>query len=123
MKKYLSFFIGALLLLLSTVNAQYVTIPDSAFRSQLIINYPSCFNGAGQMDTTCSAIVNEDSLAFSFFGNAGLNTSFIQNIEGLRYFKNLQSLGMASLNVSDFPFLASKTKIHIHGQYDHIFSS
>ena len=113
MKKYLSFFIGALLLLLSTVNAQYVTIPDSAFRSQLIINYSSCFNGAGQMDTTCSAIINEDSLDFNSSVNGGngvIEPSLIDNIYGLQYFKNLQFLRMWGLNVSDFSFWPAKLK-------------
>ena len=68
MKKYLSIYIGVCLLSLTTVNAQYVTIPDTSFRSQLIIKYPGCFNGAGQMDTTYAAILNETRLALALLG-------------------------------------------------------
>lgn len=38
--KYLSILFGVVLLSFPTIEAQYVTIPDSAFRSQLIIKYP-----------------------------------------------------------------------------------
>ncbi len=97
MKKYLSLIIGVLLLSFTTATAQYVTIPDSAFRSQLIKYYPSCFNSAGQMDTTCSAIVNEDSLNFSSGSLIGsIDNSMIYSIKGIKYFKNLQLLYMNS---------------------------
>ena len=77
-------------------NAQYVTIPDSLFRSQLIVRYPGCFNSAGQMDTTCSAIVNEDTLQICYtcgmypmiYGNG------IRNINGLQYFKKLNTFAV-----------------------------
>ncbi len=111
MKKYLPFFIGVLLLSLTTANSQYVTIPDSAFRSQLSIKYPGCFNGAGQMDTTCAAIINETSLGFSSFaGGVSIYAAFIQNINGIQYFKNLQSLAMADLQISKFLFWPPKLK-------------
>ena len=42
--------------------AQYVNIADSNFRALLIKVYPACFDGSGQMDTTCRGIITEDSL-------------------------------------------------------------
>lgn len=72
------------LFLLATTKAQYVNIPDSNFRSFLIGKYPSCFNGAGQMDTTCVAIVNEDSLSCNFLG--------LKSLDGVQFFKKLTFL-------------------------------
>jgi len=69
-------------------NAQYVDLPDSNFRDFLRIKYPACFNAAGQMDTTCSEIVNEDSLTLG--SSPFTNYSSIKDVSGLRYFKNLR---------------------------------
>ena len=64
----------------NSANAQYVTIPDSLFRSQLIVRYPGCFNSAGQMDTTCAAIVNKDTLVFNgTVGPTSINGIYITN--------------------------------------------
>ena len=79
-------------------NAQYVNIPDSAFRSQLKLKYPGCFNGAGQMDTTCSAIVTEDTIQISasnFFGD--INGDSIKSVEGLQYFKSILKLNIGNI--------------------------
>ena len=78
--------------------AQYVTIPDSAFRSQLKLKYPGCFNGAGQMDTTYSAIVLEDTIQISasnFFGD--INGDSIKSVEGLQYFKSILKLNIGNI--------------------------
>jgi uncharacterized repeat protein (TIGR01451 family) len=61
--------------------AQYVNIPDSNFRSYLISYYSSCFNNAGQMDTTCSIIINEK--------NLGIYNSGITDLTGVQYFKSI----------------------------------
>ncbi len=82
------------------VKAQYVTIPDAQFKTFLQNLYPSCFNASGQMDTTCAAIVNEDSLTIT---NTG-----ILDLDGLRYFKNLLYLNggpeyMSTNNIPELP--------------------
>ena len=69
--------------LVFVAKAQYVNIPDSNFRSFLIGKYPSCFNAAKQMDTTCSLIVNDTVIEIY----SGWN---ISNIDCIQYFKSLQ---------------------------------
>jgi uncharacterized repeat protein (TIGR01451 family) len=65
--------------------SQYVNIPDSNFRSFLIGKYPSCFNGAGQMDTTCidTATQNRDII---------VGRLSIKSIDGVKYLKHITSL-------------------------------
>ncbi|MES2848341.1 MAG: T9SS type A sorting domain-containing protein [Bacteroidota bacterium] len=69
-------------LLANTGKTQYVSLPDANFRDCLRSMYPGCFNTAGQLDTTCADILNEDSLTVCF---TGINN----NLSGLQYFKNL----------------------------------
>ena len=64
-------------------SAQYVTIPDAYFVSWLTNHYPQCMNGS-QLDTTCAAIVNEDSVDCSY--------SNIQDLDGIQYFDHLNYL-------------------------------
>ena len=65
------------------IQAQYYTIPDVAFVSFLQTNYPACMAG-NQMDTTCSAIMNETSLDVSSLA--------IADLTGIKYFSSLQTL-------------------------------
>jgi uncharacterized repeat protein (TIGR01451 family) len=83
MKKILIPFI-VLLFTASFCKAQYVNIPDSNFRSFLIVKYPSCFNSAKMMDTTCSGIVH--AVELSCQGRK------ICNLEGVQYFKSIVRL-------------------------------
>jgi uncharacterized repeat protein (TIGR01451 family) len=80
MKKLAALFVIAVICC-GVGKAQYVSLPDSNFRNYLRNIYPTCFNSAGQMDTTCSEIVNEDSLNVYGIG--------INDLTGLEYFKNL----------------------------------
>ncbi len=107
MKKRL--LLHAIICILSTsAIAQYVTIPDAAFRTSLIQQYPSCFNAAQQMDTTCPTIVN---LQYFSFVNGG-----IRNFDGLQYFKSLQSLDWYYLNLDTIPAFPKSLKyIRIYG--------
>ena len=73
-----------LLLLASSVNAQYVNIPDSNFRNFLMVKYPACFNASKQMDTTCGGIVNETQINCS--------SLYISSINGIQYFDSLETL-------------------------------
>lgn len=77
--------------------AQYVNIPDSNFRALLIKIYPACFNGSGQLDTTCSGILNEDSMYFQH--------DSIQDLTGVQYFKSLTLLDCDSNLLTTLPTL------------------
>ena len=59
--------------------AQFVDLPNDEFKTFLMGKYPACFNGAGQLDTTCTAITTEDSLTFR-----GINQG--TSYDALRYF-------------------------------------
>lgn len=83
---------------LSIAQAQsggFVNIPDANFRSWLQINYPSCMNASGQMDTTCAGIMNELVVDVS-----GKN---ISNLEGIQYFDKLQSLNCQANYIEQLP--------------------
>ncbi len=80
--------------------AQYADIPDSNFRSLLIQIYPVCFNGSGQLDTTCSGIINEDSLYCS--------KNSIKDLTGVQYFKSLTLLDCDSNQLTTLPTLPNK---------------
>ena len=87
MKKLLILSI-CFLSLINIAEAQYVNIPDSNFRSYLITQIPACFNGAGQMDTTCSGVLNADSI---FCSHAS-----IKDLTGIQYFKSLSYLNCSN---------------------------
>ena len=80
-------------------NAQYVSIPDVNFRNALKAKYPNCFNASDMMDTTCSAIVNEDSLDVS--------QRTIESLQGIKYFVNLKSLDCSPNIIVSLPTLPS----------------
>jgi len=84
--------------------AQYVTIPDSGFNAYLVSLYPHCFNNNGQLDTTCTSIVTA----------TALNTSYqpISSLEGMQYFKSLDSLACNSdTTLTYIPALAKTLKV------------
>ena len=78
-------------------NSQFVNIPDSNFRNFLVAKYPTCFNAFKQMDTTCQAINLETSLV--------CNSRNIGSLEGLQYFKKLNSFACNNNAISYFPKL------------------
>jgi uncharacterized repeat protein (TIGR01451 family) len=86
MRKTLALTACIILIAGSCCKAQYVNIPDTNLRIFLQYLYPACFNSSGQMDTTCSEIVNED--VVSLYADS--------SFEGLQYFKHLVSLGLQS---------------------------
>lgn len=70
----------------TSLYAQYVSLPNGHFKDYLIDSYPQCFNGSNQLDTTCTAIVNEWSLNFVSPSSSAIN------FDGLQYFDNLSYL-------------------------------
>ncbi len=100
MKKLLLLLFILCLKLIPT-KAQWVTIPDTAFVNILTQNYPACMNG-NQMDTTCSNILNEDTLYL-----AGYN---LKDITGIAYFDNLIYLDCSSSPVDSITSLPSNLK-------------
>jgi Leucine-rich repeat (LRR) protein len=84
--------------LVQFANAQFVTINDVNMRNKLMQLYPSCFNVAMQLDTTCSNVLNEDSLDISF--------SSISNATALKYFTQLKWLNCFFNQISSLPTMS-----------------
>jgi uncharacterized repeat protein (TIGR01451 family) len=95
MKKFLPLLIS-FILFAGLAEAQYVTIPDPTFRGYLQQQYPSCFNSSGMMDTTCSAILSEDTLLITNLG--------IKDLTGIQYFKSLKYLDCSHNIIQINPF-------------------
>ncbi|MEY4926142.1 MAG: leucine-rich repeat protein [Bacteroidota bacterium] len=100
--KYFSRFALIIALILSVsnrVSAQYVTIPDPNFRAflQQISNLSACFNAQGKLDTTCTALLNVTSLS--------CDNQNIASIEGIKYFKNLETLYCTNNVLTSMPKL------------------
>ncbi|MBS1734430.1 MAG: hypothetical protein JST02_14130, partial [Bacteroidetes bacterium] len=87
--KRLLILIQFTLLINGITKAQYVSLPNDSFKTFLLNRYPSCFNAAGDLDTTCTAIITEDSL--EFHGLSGSN-----NYTALAYFDNLVFLNCSN---------------------------
>ena len=87
----------SLCIVMSTVRAQYVAIPDSNFGKWLHANgYSACMTGNStsgwHLDTTCTSVINATSI--------DCNSSSIINLTGIQYFKNLQTLLCYSNNLT-----------------------
>ncbi len=85
----------------------YVNIPDTNFGSFLLAKYPSClYKDASNlywMDTTCSGVVNADSILYNGFPLA--DSQKIQNLQGVQYFSNLKYLDVTKNLLSSIPTL------------------
>lgn len=100
MKKIIHYSILFLsIFFLSSAKAQYVSIPDVNFKIWLTQLYPGCMIG-NQLDTTCAAIVNEDSVLVG-----GLN---LTSIDGIQYFDNLWFLKCSNNHLQNLPSLPNK---------------
>lgn len=101
MRTKLSLFIFLILgFIYSDINAQspYVTIPDENFRSFLEATYPSCMS-SGQLDTTCTTIVNLTVL--------NVNDKNISDLTGVQYFDKLGMLYCSNNLLTSLPNLPS----------------
>jgi uncharacterized repeat protein (TIGR01451 family) len=87
-----------------SINAQFVTIPDSNFVTFLQNNYPSCMSG-NQMDTTCADIVNE---LYVYCSNKG-----IVDLDGIQYFDNLEQLNANDNDLANLPVFPQSSLYHI----------
>lgn len=84
-------------------NAQWVTLPDTNFVNWLNANgYAPCLNG-NQLDTTCPAVVNASIV--------DCNNSNIQNMEGIQYFDNLDTLKCFENSIVYLPRVANSVKM------------
>jgi Leucine-rich repeat (LRR) protein len=102
MKSFYAFIVFATFTM-TTSKAQFVTIPDANFRNYLMQLYPACFNANQEMDTTCSAIVNEFELNVEGQG--------IADITGVHYFTSLYSFKCNSNAITSLPLLPSNLSI------------
>lgn len=82
--------------------AQYVTIPDANFAQYLNTAFPSCMSGS-QLDTSCAEVWNAKGIYIS-------NKS-ITDLQGLRYFKNLDTLVADQNPFSSIPSLPASLKM------------
>src|SRR5437016_2321193 len=80
----------------SFCRAQWVTIPDTNFVKYLKVSFPACMNG-NQMDTTCSAIVNDTLIICTF--------DSIADLTGIQYFDNLKKLDCSFNQLTTLPKL------------------
>ena len=115
MKNYLVIVLFSFLAIQS--HAQYVSIPDPGLRATLLQQYPTCFNGSQQMDTTCSGIT--DATDLSLIG------SNILNLDGVQYFDNLVDLtiwnsAIDSLHVAHMPPGLQNLQLQIFYRLRHI---
>ncbi len=79
------------------VSGQYVNVPDTSFRKLLKIKFPSCFNIADQLDTICASMQTDSVL------NIQLATYQMEDLTGVQYFTQLQSLRINFTNVNYIP--------------------
>jgi uncharacterized repeat protein (TIGR01451 family) len=98
------FLVSLLVIGFAMAHGQYVTIPDLTFRNWLQSNYPSCMS-AGQLDTTCNAIVTATSVVIQYNG--------IGDLTGIQYFDNLLTLDCHEGFISIVPALPSLLKTFI----------
>lgn len=84
------------------LDAQWVNLPDTNFANYLKIYYPNCFNGL-LLDTTCSDVLQATSIDF-FSG-------YINNIEGIKYFKSLNYIDCSRNHLTSIPALPSSLQI------------
>ena len=80
------------------INAQYVTVRDFWFQSELKSRYWSCFDTLGRLDTTCQEILATTKYVSLY--------SYAINIKEFKYFKNLDTLiflGSDLKSIDKFP--------------------
>jgi uncharacterized repeat protein (TIGR01451 family) len=108
-------FLALTFLLACNVKGQYVTIPDVYFRAWLNNNGLSgCITGT-QMDTTCPAVVEFDTIS--------IGTSLgITNLSGMEYFRKLRYLKFKSNNVTAIPALCDSLRYISLGNMNSIAS-
>ncbi len=106
MRKKLLLLLTVGFLSFGAANAQYVTLTDTAFSSFLKGKYPTCFNAAGQLDTTCSAILNVRNMVLADTNMAP--HTHVTDLNGLQYFKGLRGFGFNHLPVKILAKLPSK---------------
>ncbi|HPH86774.1 MAG TPA: hypothetical protein PLC48_15005, partial [Ferruginibacter sp.] len=114
MKKfYLTF---CLLLAFSVSKAQYIFMDGTEGGAFLIQKYPGCFMPGNMFDTTCAAIVNEDTLILS---NWNLEDNSLPYIH---YFKNLKYLDISNNVLDHLPPLPSTLETFLCNNQDGSFN-
>lgn len=82
--------------------AQYIKIPDDNFRSFLKKKFPSCFNAFEEMDTSCNQVLHLTALSVT------PHTEVFKNIDGIQYFKSLDSLLFSGISIDTIGILPPK---------------
>jgi uncharacterized repeat protein (TIGR01451 family) len=107
-----SFTLIAFLLCLTSLKAQFVTIPDANFVAWLQTNVPSAMNG-NQMDTTNLAVTTRTIVDVYY--------KWISNLDGIQYFKSLKKLECSTNNITNLNNLPS-TLIYLNCDYNQLTS-
>ncbi|MEO8087566.1 MAG: T9SS type A sorting domain-containing protein [Bacteroidota bacterium] len=106
MKKVLLVFIS--LISFSSTRAQYVNIPDSAFRAWLMNNgYASCMSG-NSLDISCPSVLSATDINCNHYN--------IQNLTGVEYFTNLNYLNCLHNQLTSLPILPTSLTTLICGE-------
>jgi Leucine-rich repeat (LRR) protein len=81
------------------LNQNWVEIPDKNFRRFLKETYPNSFNSQDMMNTTCSEVLTARMMACSY--------ESIASLQGIQYFKGLDSLECNNNQLTSLPALPS----------------
>ncbi len=102
MKRAINILLTTLFILSANkVHSQMVFIPDTAFRSFLTTNYPSCMSG-DSIDASCPVLQS-----ITAFGVTGHN---ISDLTGIEVFSNLENFSCNYNNLSHLPNFPSTLK-------------
>ena len=110
--KTLIFVIAVSLFYVPCLKGQYVTIPDQNFINWISTSSVSgCLNGIGQLDTTCSALLNDTIVDCSY--------SAIVQLDGIQFFKNLKYLDCSNNFLDSLPPLPASLQ-YLNCYYNNI---
>lgn len=76
--------------------------PDPAFEKVVKERYPDCFDMNGNININCKGIMDETSLVLHFKG--------IKSLDGIQFFKNLESLVISGNNIEELSKYPPKLK-------------
>ena len=111
LRLFISIFIAGIFT--TTLKAQFVSIPDTAFATWLQTNgFADCMDG-NQLDTSSPMLTGVRSLC--------CHSVFIKNMAGIQYFKNLDSLDFSYSSVSTLTCLPARLS-YLNCQHNYILN-
>lgn len=98
---YFFLFLTVFLLNVSDGLSQVYTLPDTSFRNKLLASYPSVMTG-NQLNITAAG---------NLLGTLNLSYSGIHNVEGIHYFKKINSLNLIYNQLDSIPDISALTQL------------